>query len=119
MKHVLILLHAFLAIVPVLLGRWLVRRASMDAELMEFWAYNCGLALVVVAVLGIGSFVPQLLLVACRNASHASMNEYRRPVQVHPVGWVTVLGVWGHIPALWIAWIIDTPSNGMGPAYEL
>jgi hypothetical protein len=31
------------------------------------------------------------------------MDEFRMPVPVHPVGWVTVLGVWGHIPALWIA----------------
>jgi len=71
--------------------------------MVQACGYNCALAYLILVVVGVGAFFPQLVLVAARNARHASVDYHWSRVPVHPIGWVTILGVWGHIPALWMA----------------
>lgn len=100
MKHARILLHAFLALVPVFAGSWVVRGLSGFGE---FFAYNFPLGCLVLVVIGLGSFVPQVVLVAVRNARFVPGDLQRIRAPLHPVGWVTVFGTWAHFPAMWMA----------------
>ncbi|HKS17152.1 MAG TPA: hypothetical protein VJU16_07550 [Planctomycetota bacterium] len=100
MKHARILLHAFLALVPVFAGMWIVRGMS---RFQEFIAYNCTLGCLIIFGIALGSFVPQIVLVAVRNARFVPGDVQRIRAPLHPVGWVTVWGTWACIPMMWIA----------------
>src|SRR5688572_9843524 len=82
----------------MLAGRWLIRWAWRSGD-SELHAAGCFcLFLVFIPVL---SFVPLIAASVARNIRRSRGDPSLVPL--HPVGWVTVAGFWGHIPALWLA----------------
>jgi hypothetical protein len=109
-KYVRILLHSFLSLAPVLGIRWLLLYAA-DRIDPAIFAYGPGCSSLFLVILPVTSFIPLILASVARNRRRAPGDPALTPL--HPVGWVTVAGMWGHIPAFWIA------SNLSGDLHEV
>jgi hypothetical protein len=99
MKHVRILFHALLALLPVLVAREFLRLSEVIEELFHS---SVGPMSILVLALAAVAFFP-LMMVADARRLHPSSGVPPAPIPPHPTGWITVMGAFGHIPALWAA----------------
>jgi hypothetical protein len=99
-KHAWILFHAGLSLLPTLLAREAIRLATLHPEF--FFHRFAGWTLLLLAI-GACALLPLFVSTAARNARFALGDPGRLGSPVHPMGSITMFGVFGHMPALWLA----------------
>lgn len=109
MSAIRVVVHAAASLAPVLAFDGLFQ--CILGESREYMIYGCGVVFFGLAVAVVASWFPVAVLVALRNGGLAPGERPRIRRPLHPLGWITGLGVTAYVGAMFLG-----PASSLSPS---